>query len=337
MKKLNCHFYSVPPTMKKYLRGEMKGYKITIHDEQVKPNNLDPKTDVLAVFVDSKVDKAVFDKLENLKQVVTMSTGYDHIDLDEAKKRNIPVCNVPTYGDNTVAQYALTFILTMTRKFYKSIKRVKEGFYNYDALEGLDLKDKTIGIVGTGHIGIHLVDMLEGFESTVIAYDKFPNKKLESEHNFKYVSFDKLLKTSDIISLHIPLFPATHHMISTKEIKKMKKGVYLINTARGALIDPKALLKGLNSGKVAGAGMDVLEEEDFIAHPEKLKSKATTKKQKDLAKINEAIIDHDHTIITPHNAFNSAGALKRIMDTTVENIKSNVVGKVTNDLTQPKH
>ncbi|MBT4120475.1 MAG: hydroxyacid dehydrogenase [Candidatus Magasanikbacteria bacterium] len=336
MKKLNCAFYTVPPTMKRYLRGKMRDHKLTIYDGQLDSENLDPNTEVLGVFVDSKVDKKIFKSLKKLKLVVTTSTGYDHVDLKEAKKRKIPVCNVPAYGENTVAQYALTFVLSLTRKFYRSIKRVKNGFYNYDGLEGIDLKDKTIGIIGTGHIGMHLVDMLEGFDSNIIGYDKFPNRQLEKEHNFSYTSLDKLLKTSDIISLHVPLFPETYHMISKKEIKKMKKGVYIINTARGGLIDPEALLWGLNNGHVAGAGLDVLEEEDLIAHQEKLLEKNITSEQLKMTQVNEMIVEHENTIVTPHNAFNSAGALKRIISTTADNIKSYTAGEAQNDVTKPR-
>ena len=182
----------------------------------------------------------------------------------EAKKRKIPICNVPTYGENTVAQHAMALLLALSKKIFRSTKRVKEGNYDYHGLRGFDLKGKTVGIIGTGHIGYYMIKMLSGFDVNVIAYDPFPNKDLAKELGFTYVSLNKLITDSDIISLHVPLLPDTHHMLGMKEVRKMKKGVIIINSARGGLVDPKALLWGLESGTIGGAGMDVLEEEAII-------------------------------------------------------------------------
>lgn len=335
-KKTICSFYGIMPEMKDYLKRQLKGNKIFISEKPLEKEKLDKNTEILGVFVDSKVDKAVFSALPKLKLVVTMSTGYNHIDLKTAKKHNIPVCNVPTYGENTVAQHAMAFILALSRKLFVSIKRVKEGEFDYHGLKGFDLKDHTVGIIGTGHIGVHLIDMLSGFCTNTIAYDAFPNKKLEDEHKFKYVSLEELLKKSDIISLHIPFFPETYHLIDEKAIKKMKPGVYIINTARGELIDSKALVWGLKSNHVAGAGLDVLESEDVIAHPEKLFAKSNKPKDVETELMTNIIIDHPTTIITPHNAFNSTEALQRIFNTTVDNIKNFLAGKIQNNVTAPK-
>ncbi|PLX26751.1 hydroxyacid dehydrogenase [Candidatus Parcubacteria bacterium] len=328
-------FSSIVPDLKDYLRGKMRGYKSTINEAPIDLKTLDPKTEILGCFVDSHVDKSVFDKLKKLKMIATFSTGYDHIDLKEAKRRGIPVCNVPTYGENTVAQHAMALMLALSRKLFQSVKRVKEGVYDYHGLRGFDLKGKTIGVIGTGHIGIHLIDMLDGFEANVVAYDAFPNKDLEKDHAFTYVSLDKLLKESDIISLHVPLFPTTYHMINDKALNKMKDGVHIINTARGGLIDPEAMVYALENGKVGGLAVDVLEEENYIAHPEKI-DKKTTPEEIRASLMENIIIDHPNTIITPHNAFNSTEALKRIFDTSVENIKAFSAGEIQNDVTKPK-
>jgi len=334
--KLNCAFYGIMLDMKPSLRKQLKNHKLKISDQPLEIEKLDKNTEVLGVFVDSRVDKKVLTKLPKLKLIVTMSTGYNHVDCKEAKKRKIPVCNVPTYGENTVAQHALALLLALSRKLYRSAKRVKEGEFDYHGLRGFDLKNRTIGVIGTGHIGIHLIDMLQGFEAKLIAYDAFPKKKLQKEHKFKYVSFNDLLKQSDIISLHVPLFPETQHLLDKKAIKKMKKGVYIINTARGELIDSEALVEGLTSGKIAGAGLDVLESEDFLAHPEKLFAKTTKAATVKTNLMTNIIIDHPHTIVTPHNAFNSTEALERIFNTTVANIQCFVKCKVANDVTKPK-
>ncbi len=323
--------------MKNYLRSKLRGHKVFI---STKPftccDEIDPAVEVLGVFVDCKVNKKVLSKLKKLKLVVTMSTGYDHIDCRTAKGKKVAVCNVPTYGENTVAQHALALMLAISRKLFQSIKRVKEGNYDYHGLRGFDLKNKTIGIIGTGHIGIHLIDMLQGFEANIIAYDAFPNKELEKTHNFKYVGKNKLFTDSDIISLHVPLFDSTLHMINKSAIKKMKKGVVIINTARGALIKPEALVWGLETGQIGAAGLDVLEEENNIAHHEQLLSDKISPQDIRDTLMDNIIIDHPNTIITPHNAFNSTEALQRIIDTTIENIKSYLINETQNDVTKPK-
>lgn len=329
-------FFGVMPDMKKYLRSKMRGFDLNMTDQPLDLEKLDPKTEILGVFVDSQVDAKVFTKLKKLKLIVTMSTGYDHIHLPSAKKRKIPVCNVPYYGENTVAQHAIALILSLSRKLFHSVKRVKEGVYDYHGLRGFDLKNKTIGIIGTGHIGMHLIDMLEGFEANVVAFDAYPNKQLEKQYNFKYVSKTKLLKESDIISLHVPLFPTTYHMIGKKEIKMMKKGVYIINTARGGLIDPEALVWGLESNHIGGAGIDALEDEQFMQDPEKLISSKMQPYNIKTSLMNNIIIDHPNTIVTPHNAFNSTEALQRIFDTTVDNIKKYYEDETQNDVTKKK-
>lgn len=336
-KKPVCSFYGVMPNTKKYLGSNLKDFEVNISQKPLDPEKIDPKTNILGVFVDSKVDKKIIDKLKQLKLIVTLSTGYDHISLSAAKKRKIPVCNVPTYGENTVAQHTLSLILALSRKLFQSVKRVKEGIYDYHGLRGFDLKNKTIGVIGTGHIGLHLMDMLKGFEANVIAFDVFPKKELQEKYNFKYTSLNKLISTSDIISLHVPLLPNTEHIINKKAIKKMKKGVYIINTARGGLIDSEALLWGLQNKYVAGAGLDVLEDEGFIQDPETLLSNECKTCDIRVSLMNNMIIDHPNTIVTPHNAFNSQEALRRITDTTVANINGFMEGKIQNDVTKKKH
>lgn len=337
MKNLSCQFFGVFPAMMDYVRGNMSGFHLTISDKELLDTEpLDAKTEVLGVFVGSKVDGAVFAKLPHLKLVVTMSTGFDHIDLATAKKRKIPVCNVPTYGENTVAEHAMSLLLALSRKLFPSVKRVKEGSFNYEGLRGFDLKGKTAGVVGTGNIGKHVIRMLKGFDMTVIAFDAFPNKALEKELGFTYATLDELLTSSDIVTLHVPLFKETMHMINKKNIKKVKKGAYIINTARGGLIESEALVWGLETGHIAGAGLDVLEEEDSLSHPEHLVQRDYTSEQIKTALMSNILIDHPNVIITPHNAFNSMEALQRIMDTTIENVKMFAAGKVQNDVTAPK-
>jgi len=348
-KKLNCSFFGVMTHFTKYLKTQLKGHKITVVSKILDLEKIDKKTEVLGVFVDSKIDKEVIQNLPNLKLIVTMSTGFDHIDLAEARKRKIPVCNVPTYGENTVAEHTISLMLALSRQLFPSIKRVKEGVYDYHGLRGFDIKGKTIGIIGTGHIGQHVIKRLAGFEAEIIAYDPFPKKELETEFNFRYVkNLDELLKKSDIITLHVPLFPETYHLINKKNIKKVKKGSYLINTARGGLVDPEALVWGLESGRITGAGLDVLEDEEIEQNPANIFYSETGERgglSLDMIKdekviknslLNNILIDHPNTLVTPHNAFNSTEAIERIINTTAENIRSFASGKIINNVTEKK-
>ncbi|MBT3816896.1 MAG: hydroxyacid dehydrogenase [Candidatus Magasanikbacteria bacterium] len=336
-KKLYCTCYlTLTPDMKAHVKKKLRGHKLHIIDDVLSLDNLDPKTEVLGVFVDSKVTKKIIDSLPKLKQIVAFSTGYNTIDLKAAKRKKIPVCNVPSYGENTVAEFSFGLMLSLTRQLFLGVKRVKEGEFDYHGLRGFDLKGKTIGIIGTGRIGMHLISMLKGFETNIIAYDAYPNKTLEKENDFTYVPLPQLLKTSDIISLHVPLFDSTYHMIDKKAIKKMKKGVYIINTARGGLIDSEALVWGLEEGIVGGAGLDVLEGEDLLEDPHKLLCTTCTVKDTRTSLMNNVLIDHKKTIVTPHLAFNTTEAVKRIIDTSIENIIAFSRGESLNDVTAKK-
>ncbi|TSC83957.1 MAG: Uncharacterized protein G01um101413_760 [Parcubacteria group bacterium Gr01-1014_13] len=332
--KLKISFYGIWPEMKDYVRAKMRGFHTTISSDKINEENLATDTDILAVFVEAPVTKKIMDKLPNLKMIATMSTGFDHIDLTTAKKLKIPVCNVPTYGENTVAEHTMALILGLTRKLFPSVKRVKEGVYDFHGLRGVDLKSKTLGIVGTGHIGTHVIKMACGFELNIIAFDAYPNKDLAKKLGFKYVSLAKLLAESDIISLHTPLLPTTYHLINKKNIKQIKKGAYLINTARGALVDPEAIVWGLQNNHLAGVGLDVLEDENLIQNHEQVISSDKNKIKTTL--FNEMIIDHPNSIVTPHNAFNSTEALQRIVDVTVDNIQSFANGQTKNNVATSK-
>lgn len=331
-------FYGIWPETKEYVRAKMHGFSCKINEETVTEDNLNKDSEILAVFVESPLTAKMINSLPYLKMIATMSTGFDHIDLTAAKKRKIPVCNVPTYGENTVAEHAMALMLGLSRKLFPSVKRVKEGIYDFHGLRGVDLKGKTLGVVGTGHIGAHVIKMAMGFEMKIIAFDTFPNKDLEKKLGFKYVTLNKLLAESDFVTLHTPLLPTTYHLINKKNIKQVKKGSYIINTARGGLIDPEALVWALQSKQIAGAGLDVLEDEGFVQSEEAM-VKAACKDNECQIKtnlMNNIIIDHPNTIVTPHNAFNSAEALQRIIDVTVENIKSFANGQTINDMTAPK-
>lgn len=319
-------FFEIENWEADYLKNQLPNVELFFSAEKLNKDNLPQQSDfdIISVFVGSKVDAEVINNFPNLKVITTRSTGFDHIDLESLKQKNIKTGYVPGYGDNTVAEFAFGLLLNLSRKMYQAIDRLKEtDAFNYEGLRGFDLKDKTIGIVGTGRIGQYAVKIAKGFGMNVIAFDAFPNEKLAQELGFKYVSFDELLAQSDVIDLHVPYLPTTHHMINMSNIAKIKKGAILINTARGAIVETDALVKALNDGILGGAGMDVLEEEGVIqdetafllyGHPEEHNLKA--------ALANHVLINMPNVVITPHTAFNTTEALQRILDTDINNIKS---------------
>ena len=281
------------------------------------------------------MDKDVLQKLPDLEMIATRSTGFDHIDIQTAGANKVVVCNVPFYGENTVAEHTFALILALSRKLFDSAERARKGDFTLDGLRGFDLKDKMLGIIGLGHIGFHVARIAKGFEMKVLAYDVKEDKKLAKKIGFEYSSLENLLANSDIITLHAPYNEKTKHLINSENIKKIKKGACLINTARGGLIETQALFKALSDGTLAGAGLDVLEEECFIKEEAQLLSKEFPKTC-DLRTVlqNHILLQQKNVIITPHNAFNSNEALMRILDTTVENIKSFAAGKPQNIVKQ---
>ena len=332
-KSFKIAFFELESWEKEYFIKNLKNCQIQFIDDHLNGNNVNQisDADAIGIFIYSVVNKRIVDKLPNLKLIVTLSTGFDHIDMKECKKRKIIVCNVPHYGENTVAEHTFALILNLTRKIHKAYERTVRGDFSIEGLRGIDLQGKTLGVIGTGSIGQHVTRIAKGFEMKVIAFDKFKNLKLAKRLGFKYVSFDYLLKNSDIITLHVPYNKSTHHLINKKAISNMKKGVIVINTARGGIIKTSALLEGLQSGKIAGAGLDVLEEECFIREEKQILSKHFLK-ECDLKTVlqNHILLKRDNVIITPHNAFNSREALHRILDTTILNINSFLKKKPVN-------
>ena len=317
-------FFETEEWEKPYLKEKLKGYNISFFNNAINQVDINKfkDSDIVSVFIYSKVDRAILNKLKNLRLITTRSTGFDHIDLSECKKKKITVCNVPTYGENTVAEHTFALVLNLTRKIHKAWERTRRLDFSQEGLRGVDLRGKTLGVVGVGNIGKHVIRIAKGFEMDVIAFDIFKNKKLEKELGFKYVSFNYLLKNSDIITLHCPYNKKTHHLINKKNIAKIKKGALLINTSRGALIETNALVNALDSGILSGAGLDVLEGECFVKEDAQVMSKHFPKKCDMKIILEDHILaKKDNVIITPHNAFNSVEALQRILDTTANNIK----------------
>jgi len=319
-------FFEIEEWEADYIKKSLPGFDLFFSPGKLDKDNLPEQRDfdVISVFVGSNIGEEVITVFPNLKLITTRSTGFDHIDLKAAAEKNITVSYVPGYGDNTVAEFAFGLILTLSRKIYEAADRLKEiCSFSLDGLRGFDLAGKTIGIAGTGRIGWHMIKIAKGFEMNIVAFDIKPDENFAKEAGFKYVSLEELLAISDVISLHVPSIDSTKHLINSQNINKIKKGAILINTSRGAVVETEALIKGLNEGILAGAGLDVLEEEGAIAdekqlvlygHPEEHNLKAIIQ--------NHVLIDMPNVIVTPHNAFNTLEALQRILDMDLGNIRA---------------
>lgn len=319
-------FFEIEKWEEDYLKGKLgKKAETIFNSDRMDILNIHKyiECEALGVFIYSVIDKKILEGLPKLRFIATMSTGFDHIDLKECAKKGIKVSNVPFYGENTVAEHTFALILSLSRKIPQSVERTRKEDFSYEGLRGFDLKGKTIGIIGTGHIGKHVIRMAKGFDMNVLAFDPYPDKKAAKNLGFEYVkNIRDLLSSSDVTSLHVPYTNKTHHLINSKNIKYLKKGALLINTARGGLIETKALVEALNTGVLSGVGLDVLEEELIVKEEKQLLSKNFSKEDLRTALEDHILIHDDRVIITPHNAFNSEEALKRILDTTIENLEA---------------
>ncbi|MBI4550497.1 MAG: hydroxyacid dehydrogenase [Candidatus Omnitrophica bacterium] len=280
--------------------------------------------EILSVFIKSRLDRPLLESLPRLKLIATRSTGYDHIDLAAAKEKGVQVLNVPTYGENTVAEHTFALILSLSRNLRKSYLKTQAGDFSLDGLIGFDLKGKTLGVVGTGHIGLHVIRIGVAFGMKVIAFDLKEQKFLSEVMSFEYVPFEELMKRSDIISLHVPYLPSTRHLINRETLRLVKEGAILINTARGGLIETHALVDAVNEGRISGVGLDVLEEEELILEDRRLLGAADSEAHWESLRTtlkNHLLLHRENVIFTPHLAFYSREAVQRIIDTTLENIR----------------
>jgi D-lactate dehydrogenase len=292
--------------------------------------------------------------LPNLKLIVTRSAGYDHIDCEYCKSKGVLVCNVPEYGTKTVAEWTIGLMLNLMRKIYYAIDQIKESeSFDLKNLRGEELYGKKLGVIGTGRIGKEVIKLAKAFGMNILAYDAFPDENFAKEYNVTYTSLEELLKNSDVITIHVNLNPSTYHLINKENIKLIKPGAYLINTARGGIVETEALLYGLKEGILKGAALDVLEEETEIKEELELLVKYTMmideprtraehdaeqSTQNDLKETaftlwqNHILMKMPNVLITPHNAFNSKEAIERILMTTIENIKKFLEGSPMNFL-----
>ena len=275
---------------------------------------------ILSVFIYSTVTATLLRRLPQLRFIATRSTGFDHLNLSACRQRRILVSNVPSYGENTVAEHTFALILALSRNIHKAYVKTIKGDFSLEGLQGFDLKGKTIGVVGGGHIGMHVIKMAKGFGMEVLVQDVRRNVFLSEVLDFRYVPLETLLRRSDVVSLHLPYMASTHHVMNRSAFRLMNRGALLINTARGGLVDTDALVWALDEGIVGGAGLDVLEGEDLVKEERQLLSKDFSKDKLATALRNHILLHRENVVITPHIAFDSKEALQRILETTVNNV-----------------
>lgn len=324
---MKIHYFGGEEWEKEYVKEKLAGHEVVFHDGPLaaEPEFTDPNAEVLATFIEGeKIGETVLVRFPALKLVCTRSTGYDHVDLAACAAKGVAVANVPFYGENTVAEFAFALLLALSRKIIDADERVREtGTFKFtpQELRGFDLEGKTLGIVGCGHIGVHTASIANGFGMKTLVFDMHQDAALAARFHFIYVPLEELLAQSDIISIHVPYNAHTHHLLNQKNMYLIKKGAYLVNTARGAVVETDAIIEALRNGILAGAALDVLEEEGELADEAALLT-APHPQEADIriALENQYLIDHPRVIVTPHTAFNTDEAVRRIVDTTVGNI-----------------
>ena len=315
-------FFSTQPYDKEFFIKHNEGFSFQLEfieaglDE--KTVELVKKSVAVCVFVNDKVNREVIECLatKGVKMIALRCAGFNNVDLPAAKENNIKVCRVPAYSPEAVAEHAVAMILTLNRKTHKAYNRVREQNFSLNGLLGFDLYGKTVGVIGTGNIGQAFCKIMLGFGCKVYAFDLIANKEMENS-GVEYMPLTDVFANSDIISLHSPLNEQTHNLINCETINMMKTGVMLINTSRGGLVDTRAVITGLKSGKLGYVGIDVYEQEEKLFF-------------RDLSAgiieddIISRLISFSNVLITAHQGFFTEEALTKIAVVTLSNISSGV-------------
>ena len=302
------------PSFDKY--GEQHGVEFKYFEAKLNEDTaeLAHGFDGVCAFVNDTINAEVIDKLYALgvKVIALRCAGFNNVDMKHAYGK-LHVLRVPAYSPYAVAEHTMALLLTSIRRIHKAYIRSKDFNFSLSGLTGFDLYGKTVGVIGTGRIGRVFIDICKGFGMKVLAYDKFPAKEIEDGERVRYVELDEIFEKSDVISLHCPLTEETHHLINEDALGKCKKGVVLLNTSRGALVDAEALLAAIKSRKVGAACLDVYEEESDLFFED---NSGHIMEDDTLARL----ISMPNVIVTSHQAFLTEEALSNIAQTTVQNI-----------------
>ena len=308
---------------KEFLNNVKGDQNLVYYEAQLNADtvNLTQGFDAVCIFVNDRCDADIIGKLKQngIRFITLRCAGFNNVDLQAAKEAGIKVARVPAYSPEAVAEHAVALIMTLNRKTHKAYLRIKENNYSLERLTGFNIHGKTVGVIGTGHIGQAFIRIMKGFGTRIVAYDPYPTD-LVREMGVEYTDMETLLSESDIISLHCPLTKENHHLINSDSIAKMKDNVMLINTSRGGLLDTKATIKGLKTQKIGYLGIDVYEQEEHLFYQD----------------LSEEIIEDDtiarlmsfpNVIMTAHQGFFTKEALTEIASVTMTNLRAFEDGK----------
>ena len=318
MKNIKIAFFDAKPYDKpsfdKY--GAAHGVSFKYYETKLNEDTVElaAGSDGVCAFVNDTVNATVIDRLAelNIKILALRCAGFNNVDMKHAHGR-IHVLRVPAYSPYAVAEHTMALLLTSVRRIHKAYIRSRDFNFSLSGMTGFDLHGKTVGVIGTGRIGRVFIDICRGFGMRVLAYDKFPSEGLDNKDTIRYVTLDEIFEQSDIISLHCPLTDDTHHIINAEALEKCKKGIVILNTSRGALVDAEALLAAIKTRKVGAACLDVYEEESDLFFED---NSGHIMEDDTLARL----ISMPNVIVTSHQAFLTEEALENIAQTTVDNI-----------------
>lgn len=304
-------------------RANQWGYQGTSEALQLHTAQHFAKAVVISTLNESDLSEAVLAQLPNLKAIVSRSTGFDHIPLDYCATRGIATYTLPAYGQETVAEHAWMLLLGVSHQLKTAHQRVTEHRFSPKTETGTDVWGKTLGVIGAGRIGQKMIQMAQGFNMTCLANDMTPDPVASKKLGFTYVDLPTLLSQSDVISLHVPGGPDTHHLIDVAELAQMKPTSILINTARGSVVNTIAMNKALKEGRIRGLGLDTLEGEAFLRDTMQWQHiiNSPTHPKYALMHANEQLMAHPQVFITPHCAYNTTEALERIWQMSIDIIE----------------
>lgn len=344
---MKISFVETQPSEETFFSEELKG-----HDLQFvgKATEVVADAEIVSVYIHDRIGADFLASHPQLRLVVTRSTGYDHLDLSECEARGVRLCNVPGTDANTVAEHTFALMLSVSRRLQEVAVANKQSHFSYEQFRGFDLQGKTLGVVGTGRIGLRVIRIGLAFGMRVLACDPYRRSLMAEIIGTEYVSLEELLRRSHVASLHTPLTPETKYLLNRETLANCRAGVVIINTARGGLIDTDALVEALDSEAVAGAGIDVLEEESVMQREaervitdeiiEHIRDEATPEetrmrnpdrvKQIENLMRNQKLLNRPNVVFTPHVAFNSIEAVEQICAMTVESIRAFVAGSPIN-------
>ncbi len=282
----------------------------------------------VCIFVNDSADARIVEELamRGVELIALRCAGFNNVDLAACERLGVSVARVPEYSPYAVAEHTVALMLMLNRHLHRAYSRNRAGYFVLDGLTGFDMRGKTVGVIGTGKIGRATAEILLGFGCRILANDRFPDDELAARDGVRYVELDELARESDIITLHVPLFPETHHLVDAKAIATMKDGVMLINTSRGGLVDTPAAIEGLKSGKIGAAGLDVYEEEAGKFFQD-LSSEVLTDD------VLARLLTFPNVVVTSHQAFLTREALHGIAETTLANLAEYQSGRRGAELT----